>query len=52
MCQANKAALDYYGYPLEQLIGISMNVINTLSPEKGKQERQQALKKSAKLFHL
>lgn len=50
VCHANKAALAYYGYPLEQLIGISMNVINTLSPEKGKQERQQALKNQQNYF--
>lgn len=43
ICNANKAAQAYYGYSLKQLLGMSINVINTLSPEQGKQERQQAL---------
>lgn len=50
ICNANKAALCYYGYPLHQLVGMSINVINTLSPEKGKHERQQALNNQQNYF--
>ena len=30
---ANKAAVRFYGYPLERLIGLHMDAINTLRPE-------------------
>ena len=50
ICNANKAALCYYGYPLHHLVGMSINVINTFSPEKGKHERQQALNNQQNYF--
>lgn len=32
--EANKSAIDYYGYPPEELVGMSISNINTLSSEK------------------
>ena len=32
LCGANQAAADFYGYPLERLIGMPIARINTLAP--------------------
>ena len=40
--EANRAALSYYGYPREQLIGASINQINTLDWEDTARERKES----------
>ena len=49
---ANQAAARYYGVALENLIGSSINTINTLSPEEVKEERQRALKEERNYFNF
>ncbi len=49
---ANIAASKYYGYPLDQLIGLSINQINTLKPEDVEQERQKALREERNHFNF
>ena len=41
--EANRAALSYYGYPREQLIGTSIDKINTLGWEETARERKQSV---------
>lgn len=47
---ANQAAISYYGYPKEQLIGMQISNINTLSPEKVADERMLALREARNYF--
>ncbi|MGB7646051.1 MAG: EAL domain-containing protein [Pseudomonas fluorescens] len=47
---ANPAALDYYGFPGQQLIGMSIGAINTLPPEQIAEERQKALHEERNYF--
>jgi len=49
---ANQAALAYYGYPREQLVGMLISHINTLSPECIAQERLKALHESRNYFQF
>ena len=47
---ANAAAANYYGYPAKQLIRMSINDINTLSPQAIKQEMEQAERQQRSYF--
>lgn len=47
---ANQAAVAYYGYPREQLVGMLIGNINTLSPERIAEERLKALHESRNYF--
>lgn len=47
---ANATAADFYGYPIEQLIGMNINEINTLSPNEVEVERQRALEEKRNFF--
>jgi PAS domain S-box-containing protein len=47
---ANTAAVAYYGYPRERLIGMCINEINTQPPELIAEERQQALREERNYF--
>ena len=47
---ANQAAATYYGYAKEQLIGMLISDINTLSPERIAQERLMALREARNYF--
>jgi len=49
---ANQAAVAYYGYPREQLVGMLISHINTLSPERLAQERLNALHESRNYFQF
>ena len=47
---ANAAALRYYGYARQQLIGMNINQINTATPECVAQERQAAQREERNYF--
>jgi diguanylate cyclase (GGDEF)-like protein/PAS domain S-box-containing protein len=47
---ANAAAAEFYGYPLETLIEMNINDINTLSPKEVADERLRALKEEREFF--
>lgn len=47
---ANQAAVDFYGYSLETLLSMSINQINTLSPEEVAAERIRALDEERNFF--
>ncbi|MBT1075911.1 PAS domain S-box protein [Geobacter grbiciae] len=47
---ANPAAAAYYGYPIDELRGMSMSTINTLSPEKIAEEMALARSEGRKHF--
>ena len=49
---ANLAAVAYYGYPRDQLIGMSISNINTLSPDRVTEERFKALQESRNYFQF
>jgi diguanylate cyclase (GGDEF)-like protein/PAS domain S-box-containing protein len=49
---ANGAAVQYYGYSREQLIGMSVDRINTLPSEEVAQERQKALSEERTFFNF
>lgn len=47
---ANKAATEYYGYSLPQLVGMSMDQINVMPTEQVAEDRQSALRGEKKSF--
>ena len=47
---ANQSAINYYGFPPGQLVGMSISQINTLSPEESAIERHKALREEKKPF--
>lgn len=47
---ANKAAAQFYGYPLDHLVGMSVASFNTLPPNEVHQERQRALMEERNYF--
>lgn len=47
---ANKAAVSYYGYPYERLLQMSLQQINTLSPQETEQEIQRAEREQRNYF--
>ena len=49
---ANHAALKFYGYPREQMIGLSMSRINTQSDAEIARERQRAIQQGRAFFHF
>ena len=49
---ANRAASRYYGYALNQLIGMSIDRINALTPEEVEQERDRALREERSFFQF
>jgi|GEM_PF-716808 len=49
---ANQAALDYYGYPTEQLVGMSIAAINTLPADELAIERQKAKLEGRNYFNF
>ena len=49
---ANLAAVTYYGYPRNELIGMLISNINTLSPERVAEERMLALQESRNYFEF
>lgn len=50
--EANQAALRFYGYPGDSLVGMSIERINTLPPEEVAQERQRALLEERGYFNF
>ena len=48
----NQSAVDFYGYPKEQLLRLSINDINTLSPEEILRQRQRALRGECRAFQF
>lgn len=48
----NPAAAEFYGYSLNQLNALSIDAINTLSPEKIAAERQQAIEQKRSYFRF
>ena len=49
---ANAAAGDYYGYPVEQLRGMKVSAINILSPDQIAEEMRQAKQENRSHFHF
>jgi diguanylate cyclase (GGDEF)-like protein/PAS domain S-box-containing protein len=49
---ANRAASRFYGYPLEQLVGMNVSRINTLPLDEVALERQQALREERNFFEF
>jgi diguanylate cyclase (GGDEF)-like protein/PAS domain S-box-containing protein len=49
---ANKAAIDYYGYPLDQLLGMQIADINVFSKEEIAQEMQRAQQEERNHFYF
>ena len=49
---ANTAASDYYGYPVEQLRGMKISVINILTPDQIAEEIHQAKQEKRSHFHF
>jgi len=49
---ANNAALDFYGWTKDELVGKRMEEINTLSPEAIRDEMRQAIMKKKNYFHF
>lgn len=47
---ANQAASNFYGYPIDVLIGMSIDDINTLTPDEILLERQKALDEERNFF--
>ena len=47
---ANQAAVDFYGYPKDQLIGMNIDNINMLTPEEVAAERQRAADEERNFF--
>ena len=48
--EANKAAVEYYGYSLDRLTGMKISDINTLSEEEVHQEMDRAVREGRKYF--
>ncbi len=48
--KANRSATAYYGYPPEKLIGMSVNDINLLSPQRIAEEMQKAVHEERNYF--
>ena len=49
---ANAAASDYYGYPVEQLRGMKISAINILTPDQIAEEMRQAKQEQRSHFHF
>lgn len=49
---ANETAASYYGYPIGTLVGLSIDQINTLSPEEVARERQHAVHQERNYFNF
>lgn len=49
---ANSAALSFYGYPKETLLGMKINQINTLSAEEIKEEMQRSIRAEKNYFEF
>jgi len=49
---ANRAALDFYGYSKTEICSMSIGEINTLSPELMKEEHQKALNEGRNYFYF
>ena len=49
---ANQAAVTYYGYPREELVGMLSSAINTMPPERHAEERLLALHESRNYFQF
>lgn len=49
---ANRAAANYYGYPLKNLIGAPITLLNTLTPEQIREERRRALLEERNFFRF
>ncbi len=49
---ANQAAADYYGYPLEQLVGMNMSRINLQAPEEDTAQRLRVLHEKQLCYNL
>lgn len=49
---ANQAAIDFYGYPREQLLAMSIGEINCLSPEALRQDLDDAVHKQRRYFNF
>lgn len=49
---ANLTAAKYYGYPLQDLKGMSINQLNTLSPQALDEERQRAVAQARNHFNF
>jgi len=47
---ANQAAADYYGYDIETLLSMTIDQINTLTPEEVAKERLKALEEERNFF--
>ena len=47
---ANQAAVEFYGYPKDQLIGMNIDNINMLTPEEVAAERQRAANEERNFF--
>ncbi|MEE4240965.1 MAG: ABC transporter substrate binding protein, partial [Desulfopila sp.] len=48
--KANQAAADYYGYPLEKMLQMQIQQLNTSSPEETEKNISQALQKQRNTF--
>ncbi len=49
---ANQAAVDFYGYPKHQLMGMNIDDINMLTPEEVAAERQRAADEERNFFNF
>jgi PAS domain S-box-containing protein len=49
---ANASAATFYGYPLDRLVGMNIDAINTLSPEAVALERQLAARQKRNYFNF
>ena len=49
---ANAAAVSFYGYPAEQIVGMSISEINAMSPERIAEEGQRSLSEECNFFHF
>lgn len=49
---ANAAAVSFYGYPQEQIIGMSISEINAMSPERIAEEGRRSLHEECNFFHF
>jgi diguanylate cyclase (GGDEF)-like protein/PAS domain S-box-containing protein len=49
---ANRAAANYYGYPLKNLIGAPITLLNTLTPEQVYEERRRAVLEERTYFNF
>ena len=49
---ANRSAVDFYGYPRETLLQMSVSAINTLPPEETARQRERARRGECKFFEF